>query len=74
MQVREGLRVTNIPAALSVFRVGADGKLDLVRKYDRNPSPTLLEQQGRAAYQEQQADAQIEPALIEAAGEPAADA
>jgi 6-phosphogluconolactonase len=34
MQVREGPRVTNIPAALSVFRVGADGKLDFVRKYD----------------------------------------
>ena len=34
MQVRDGSRVTNVPAALSVFRVGADGKLDFVRKYD----------------------------------------
>ncbi len=34
MQVREGSRVTDIPAALSVFRVGADGRLDFVRKYD----------------------------------------
>jgi hypothetical protein len=34
MQVREGTRVVNVPAALSVFRIGADGKLDFVRKYD----------------------------------------
>ena len=27
-------RVTTVPAALSVFRVGADGRLDFVRKYD----------------------------------------
>ena len=32
--VREGADVKNVPAALSVLRVGADGKLDFVRKYD----------------------------------------
>lgn len=34
MDVREGNAVRTVPAALSVFRVGADGKLDFVRKYD----------------------------------------
>lgn len=34
MAVREGSEVRIVPAALSVFRVGADGKLDFVRKYD----------------------------------------
>ena len=34
MLVREGTGVTTVPAALSVFRIGADGKLDFVRKYD----------------------------------------
>jgi hypothetical protein len=33
MNVREGSEVNIV---LSVFRVGADGKLDLVRKYDVN--------------------------------------
>jgi 6-phosphogluconolactonase (cycloisomerase 2 family) len=32
--VREGGKVVAVPAGLSVFRVGADGKLDFVRKYD----------------------------------------
>jgi 6-phosphogluconolactonase len=32
--VREAGKVVDIPAGLSVFRVGADGKLDYVRKYD----------------------------------------
>jgi len=32
--VREGERVSTIPASLAVFRVRADGKLDFVRKYD----------------------------------------
>ena len=32
--VREGGQVVAIPAGLSVFRVGPDGKLDFVRKYD----------------------------------------
>jgi 6-phosphogluconolactonase (cycloisomerase 2 family) len=32
--LREGERIKIIPAALSVFRVGQDGKLSFVRKYD----------------------------------------
>ncbi len=32
--MRDGGTVTSVPAALSVFRIGADGKLDFVRKYD----------------------------------------
>ena len=34
MRLRDGDSVSYVPAALSVFRVGADGKLDFVRKYD----------------------------------------
>jgi 6-phosphogluconolactonase (cycloisomerase 2 family) len=32
--VRDGDLVRTVPASLSVFRVGADGKLEFVRKYD----------------------------------------
>ncbi len=32
--VRDGDKVVVIPAGLTVFRLGADGKLDFVRKYD----------------------------------------
>jgi 6-phosphogluconolactonase (cycloisomerase 2 family) len=32
--VREGANVRNVPACLSVFRIGNDGKLAFVRKYD----------------------------------------
>jgi hypothetical protein len=32
--VRQGDKVSVVPAALSVFRVGQDGKLTFVRKYD----------------------------------------
>ena len=32
--VRDGASVRTVPACLSVFRIGADGKLDYVRKYD----------------------------------------
>jgi 6-phosphogluconolactonase (cycloisomerase 2 family) len=32
--VREGQQLSTVPASLAVFRVGADGKLDFVRKYD----------------------------------------
>lgn len=32
--VREGTTVRNVPAGLSVFRIGGDGTLDFVRKYD----------------------------------------
>jgi hypothetical protein len=41
--VREGSNVTVAPAALTVFRVGIDGKLDFVRKYD-------IETNGRTQY------------------------
>ncbi|MGE0698501.1 MAG: lactonase family protein [Hyphomicrobiaceae bacterium] len=34
MNVREGDGVRHVPAALSVFRIGADGRLTLARKYD----------------------------------------
>jgi len=32
--IRDGGKVVDVPAGLSVFRVAADGKLDFVRKYD----------------------------------------
>src|ERR1700730_2147867 len=32
--VRDGQRMSTVPANLAVFRVGADGKLEYVRKYD----------------------------------------
>src|SRR6185436_10718690 len=32
--VRNGQRLSTVPASLAVFRVRADGKLDFVRKYD----------------------------------------
>jgi hypothetical protein len=34
VDVRDGDAVRTIPAGLSVFRIGADGKLTFVRKYD----------------------------------------
>ena len=34
LAVREGASITTVPAALSVFRIGVDGKLEFVRKYD----------------------------------------
>ena len=34
MWVRDGNEVRLVPAGLSVFRIAADGKLELVRKYD----------------------------------------
>jgi len=34
MQVREGGAVKNVPAALTLFRVGTDGRLDYVRTYE----------------------------------------
>jgi hypothetical protein len=32
--VRDGGGLKPLPAGLSVFRIGADGKLDFTRKYD----------------------------------------
>jgi hypothetical protein len=34
MPVREGTNITMVPAAISMFRIGGDGKLEFVRKYD----------------------------------------
>jgi len=34
MRVRDGNEIRYVPAALSVFRIAPDGKLELVRKYD----------------------------------------
>jgi len=34
MPVREGSNVVTVPANMSVFRIGEDGKLSYVRKYD----------------------------------------
>jgi 6-phosphogluconolactonase (cycloisomerase 2 family) len=36
--VREGNEVKNVPAAMTVFRCGDDGKLEFVRKYDVDAS------------------------------------
>jgi 6-phosphogluconolactonase len=38
--VRDGSRITTVPASLAVFRVQSDGKLDFVRKYDVAASQT----------------------------------
>ena len=38
--LREGALVRPVPASLAVFRVGADGRLDFVRKYDVDASVT----------------------------------
>jgi 6-phosphogluconolactonase (cycloisomerase 2 family) len=34
LPVREGAAIRTVPASLAVFRIGDDGKLDFVRKYD----------------------------------------
>jgi 6-phosphogluconolactonase len=34
MPVREGTDIITVPAAISMFRIGGDGKLEFVRKYD----------------------------------------
>jgi hypothetical protein len=34
MPVREGTNITTVPAAIGMFRIGGDGKLEFVRKYD----------------------------------------
>jgi 6-phosphogluconolactonase len=34
MPVREGTDIKTVPAAISMFRIGSDGKLEFVRKYD----------------------------------------
>ena len=34
INIRDGSHIVRVPACLSVFRAGSDGKLDFVRKYD----------------------------------------
>jgi len=34
LSVRDGAAIRTVPASLAVFRIGDDGKLDFVRKYD----------------------------------------
>lgn len=34
LPVRQGATIRDVPACLSVFRIGTDGRLDFVRKYD----------------------------------------
>ena len=41
LAVREGTGVTTLPAALTVFRVGDDGKLEFIRKYDVGPADKI---------------------------------
>ena len=36
--VRDGNEVRPMPATFSVFRIGSDGKLEFVRKYDQDTS------------------------------------
>ena len=38
ISVREGDYVKNVPAAMTIFRVGTDGKLEFIRKYDVDAS------------------------------------
>ena len=40
--VRDGDAVRSIPAGLSVFRIGDDGKLTFVRKYDIDVGGTAM--------------------------------
>jgi 6-phosphogluconolactonase len=36
--MREGKDITTLPAAIVVYRIGGDGKLTFVRKYDIDAS------------------------------------
>ena len=42
VKVREGDTVKAVPAGLSVFRIGADGTLAFVRKYDIDVSEKTM--------------------------------
>ena len=46
--VRDGTGVRKVPACLSVFRIGDDGKLDYVRKYDIDAGDKLMFWMGMA--------------------------
>jgi 6-phosphogluconolactonase (cycloisomerase 2 family) len=47
--VRDGAAVKSVPAGLSVFRIGADGKLEFVRKYDVDVGDKLMFWMGMVA-------------------------
>ena len=40
--VRDGANVKTVPACLSVFRIGRDGTLEFVRKYDVDTRDQIL--------------------------------
>src|SRR5438876_164552 len=42
LAVRDGAAVRDVPACMSVFRIGADGRLDYVRKYDIDTCGKLM--------------------------------
>ena len=48
--VRDGAGVRSVPACLSVFRIGDDGKLDFVRKYDVEVGDKMMFWTGMVAY------------------------
>jgi len=48
--VREGDKIVNVPAALSIFRVGDDGKLAFVRKVDVGPQDKVHYWAGMVGY------------------------
>jgi 6-phosphogluconolactonase len=49
VNVRDGDEVRTVQAGLSVFRIGADGKLDFARKYDIDVGNTLMFWMGMVA-------------------------
>jgi 6-phosphogluconolactonase (cycloisomerase 2 family) len=49
VNVRDGDKVRTVQAGLSVFRIGADGKLDFARKYDIDVGKTLMFWMGMVA-------------------------
>lgn len=42
MSVRDGAAIRNVPAGMSVFRIGGDGRLEFVRKYDEDVGSSLM--------------------------------
>jgi 6-phosphogluconolactonase len=46
--MRDGAGVTTVPACLSVFRIGSDGRLDFVRKYDVDTRDKIMFWMGMA--------------------------
>jgi 6-phosphogluconolactonase len=47
--VRDGSQVTPVPACLSVFRIGPDGRLDFARKYDVDTRDRIMFWMGMVA-------------------------